>query len=204
MAWAPALIPSAFLLCPPTPGHHDITGPPSTSALCVEANLTCLASSGQRACNPVLPLASWQPLGCLPLSPPPKQASLCGGDLSYPVSVAGPTSARGRGSTDPPGTGKAWGSLPTGLDGVRNRLEKAESAFDSGFSLRGQSPHQSGLCAQASLHPRPPPRIPTAPGQPPHSLRPPWLPSGPPDSTSPGGAVCPPFLSPTSPLPGTW
>lgn len=171
VAWVHALIPSPSLLFPPTPGHHDITDPLSTSALCVEANLTCLASSGQRACNPVLPPASWQPLGCLPLSPPPKQASLCDGDLLYPVSVAGPTSTRGRGSTDPPGTGRAWGSLPTGLDGVRNRLKKAESAFDPGFSLRGQSHHQSGLCTQASLHPRPPPRIPTAPGQPTHSLR---------------------------------
>ena len=51
----PCPCPSPSLLFPPTPGHHDITTTPSTSALSTEANLMCLASSGQKAWNPVLP-----------------------------------------------------------------------------------------------------------------------------------------------------
>lgn len=41
--------------------HRDITTPLSTSALSTEANLMCLASSGQRAWIPQLFLTVWPP-----------------------------------------------------------------------------------------------------------------------------------------------
>lgn len=70
-------------------GHHDVTTPPSTSALSTEANLMCLASSGQRAWIPQLFLTGRQPLN---LSLPAY--------LSCPLKTPGSTNAYGKVGSD--------------------------------------------------------------------------------------------------------
>ena len=82
----------------------------------------------------------------------------------------------------------------------------SESASDPGPLGLSEGP-ESSVWPQNPLtpllHPCLPPRILTAPGQAMYYSQP-QLTSGSPESSPPGRPLCPPFLSPTSPLAGTW